>query len=189
MKRLFLFCTKIRYYLTEIPLMIFLLIVRHFNDEAEGLLKLYPLQIFIVLLMLFIFVYFFRLISVSYEEVRYHGLFSSRDSAVLNEGKTLILTLSHHSRLNIEVFGNDGHAPILDSLKEQGSIDIFLFRGKAIGGRRKASRIMRYFGVSDEGVRAVFSENSFSSEYELVSLTSELREDVRIIKMRLKETV
>ena len=191
MKFKLLFCSKIWVYLTEVPVIILLLITRSFNDSSENLLKLYPLQIFLLLAMLFIFVYFFRIITVSYDEIRYHGLFSSRDSAAINKDKTLILTLKKGGRLTVELFGNDGEPPALDWLKDADytPVDIYLFRGKAIGGKGRVKSLLKFYGVDTDGIENSLALDSFDGDYELVALHAEKREDVREFRITMKETV
>ena len=191
MKFKLLFCSKIWVYLTEIPVIILFLITRSYNDSSKTLLKLYPLLVFLALVMLFIVVYFFRVITISYDEIRYHGLFSSRDSAVINKDKTLIITMKSAKRLTVELFGNDGQPPALDWLKEDDytPVDIYLFRGKAIGGKRTVASVLKFFLVSDEDFESVFNSDSFEKEYEFVSLKANKKEDVREIRLTMKETV
>lgn len=191
MKFVFLFCSKLRVYLTELPVIILLAVAMHYNDGSDELFKLYPLQIFLILVMIFILVYFFRAITITYDEIRYHGLFSSRDSAVINKDKTLIITMKAGRRLTVELFGNDGKHPSLDWLKDADTppVDIFLFRGKAIGGKRAVRSVLKYFGVEAEDLERVFSEDSFSREYDDVLLTVEKTEDIRTFRIKMKETV
>ena len=92
MKNTFLFCSRLRVYWCEIPIVGILLLCIKYNDYSEGLYKLYLLMAFSALASIFILIYFFRAIKLSFEEIRYIGLFSSRDSAIITEGKTIILT-------------------------------------------------------------------------------------------------
>jgi len=192
MKKIYLFCTRIRMYLTEIPIMILFMIALRYNQESKEVMKLYPLLIFLAASMIFIVVYFFIAISISFEEIRYHGLYSSRDHAEINEGKELIITLYEKRRIRLELFGNDGKPPELSWVKDDENytpIDIFLFRGKAIGGKRKIKSLLKYFGVDDTAIEAVFNKENFSGEYEYVSLMSECSEDKTVIRLKMKETV
>ena len=93
MKNVYLFCTRIAVYLTELPVLILLWTAMRYNDRSEEIFKLYPLIVILSLAVIFILVYFFRLISVSRDEIRYLGIFSSRDSALITEGKTLVIKL------------------------------------------------------------------------------------------------
>ena len=192
MKKIYLFCTRIRMYLTEIPIMILFMIALRYNQESKEVMKLYPLLIFLAAAMIFIVVYFFRAISISFEEIRYHGLYSSRDHAEINEGKELIITLYEKRRIRLELFGNDGKPPELSWVKDDENytpIDIFLFRGKAIGGKRKIKSLLKYFGVEDTAIESIFNKENFSREYEYVSLMSESFEDKTVIRLKMKETV
>ena len=191
MKFKLLFCSKIWVYLTEIPVIILFLITRSYNDSSTSWLKLYPLLIFLALVMLFIVIYFFRVITVSFDEIRYHGLFSSRDSAIINKGKTLIITMKSAKRLTVELFGNDGQPPMLDWLKGEDyvPVDIYLFRGKAIGGRKTVSSVLKFFSVTEEDLALAFSEDSFSGDYEYVTLQVNKKEDVREFRITMKETL
>ena len=181
-----------RVYLTEIPIIILFTITLHYNKYSEELTKFYPLLIFLGLVMLFILVYFFRAISISFEEIRYLGLYSSRDHAEINEGKELILTLLGKKRIKVELFGNDGKPPELSWIKDNENytpVDIYLFRGKAIGGKRKLKSVLKYFGVDESDIETVFKSESFSGEYEYVSLNSEINEEKTVIKLKIKETI
>lgn len=192
MRKKYLFCTKMRVYLTELPIIILFAITLHYNKYSEGLTKLYPLLIFLGASMLFILVYFFRLISISFQEVSYHGLYSSRDHAEINKGKELILTYCGKRRIRVELFGNDGKPPELNWIKADETytpVDIFLFRGKAIGGKGRVKSILKYFGVENADAEAVFLKESFSGEYEYVSLRSENKEGKTVIRLKIKETL
>ena len=191
MKFVFLFCTKLRVYLTELPVILLLAIAIHYNDGSDELFKLYPLQIFLALVILFILVYFFRAITITYDEIRYHGLFSSRDSAVINKDKTIIITMKPSRRLTVELFGNDGQLPALDWLKDSDTppVDIFLFRGKAVGGKRAVRSVLKYFGVAEDEIDHAFVDDSYSVECDDVLLSVEKKEDIRIFKIKMKETI
>ena len=192
MKKIYLFCTRLRVYLIELPVIILFMITLHYNDASDELMKLYPLLIFLAASIVFIFVYFFRAISISFDEIRYHGLYSSRDHAEINKGKELIFTLYEKRRIRVELFGNDGKPPELSWIKDDGTytpVDIYLFRGKAIGGKRKMVSVLKYFGVEENDIDLVFNSESFSAEYEYVSLKSEFSEDKTVIRLKMKETV
>lgn len=189
MKKKYLFCTKAWFYLCELPLALLLAIALYYNPSIDTNFKLVPLIVVLIFTMIFFFVYFFRLIVISYEEVRSRGPFSSRDSAVINKDKTLILTMLPHANLKVELYGNDGLPPMIEGLKDEPSIDIYLFRGRAIGGKRRVSSLLRYFGVSESDIPSVLSQDSFSGEYEFISLTAEKREDIRELRLTFKETV
>ena len=150
MKSLFLFGTKLRMYWVILPIALLLAICIRYNSESDALLMLFPLITVLILGIIFIFIYYFRAVRISYDEIRHVGLFSGRDSAIINEGKTLILKRLGGNRLQITLFGNDGILPELDWLKSTGDAprDISLFRGKVIFYKRSAVKIMQYFGLT-----------------------------------------
>lgn len=189
MKKKYLFCTKLWFYLTEIPLALLLAVSIHYGPMTEGEFKLVPLMVTISFAMLFILVFFFRMVVISYEEVRYRGLFSSRDRAFINKDKTLIITMHPHGNLDVDLYGNDGQPPMFAGLKDEPPIDIYLFRGRTIGSRRTVISILEYFDIPTDDARAALANDSYSSEYELVSLSVEKREDIREIRIRFKETI
>lgn len=192
MSKKYLFCTRLRIYLIELPLVILFAITLYFNQYSDGLLKFYPLLVFLALSMIYIFIYFFRAISISFDEIRYLGLFSSRDHAEINEGKELIFTLLPKKKMKVELFGNDGRPPELSWILEDESykpVDIYLFRGKAIGKKRQIGSILRYFGVEKADIDEIFSKESFSGDYEYVSLKSEIKEDITTVRLTMKQTV
>ena len=188
MKKKYLFCTKLWFYLTEIPLALLLAVTICYGPMTEGAFKLVPLMVAIIFAMLFILVFFFRIIVLSHEEVRYRGPFSSRDRAFINKDKTLIITMHPHGNLDIDLFGNDGQPPMFAGLKDEPPIDIYLFRGKTIGSRRTVTSILCYFDIPESDAAKAISADTFSAEYELVSLSAEKREDVREIRIKFKET-
>ena len=192
MRKKYLFCTRLRIYLTELPVMILFALACYYNKKSEEVFKLYPLIIFLGIAMIFIFVYFFRAISLSFEEVRYHGLYSSRDHASIIKDNELIITMAKKKRLRVDLFGNDGRAPELDYIKNDENykpIDIYMFRGKAIGGKRQVASILKYYGVSESDIPNVFIEPAYSGNYEYVTLKSEIGEDKTVIRLKFKETV
>lgn len=136
---------------------------------------------------IFIFLFFLRFISFSFVEVKCKGPFSSRDGAVISEGKKLILTLKKAGRIGVALYGNDGMPPMYGGLDQP--IDIYLFRGKAVGGKRAVSRILAYYGVKGEDIPNVFRQDSFAAEYEFVNLESAVQEDIRVVTLTFTQTV
>ena len=189
MKKKYLFCTKIWTYLTEIPLAFVLYIACYYNFTSDKPWQFLPLIIITAAVMAFIGIYFFRMISVSFSKIRYHGLFSSRDSAIINKDKTLIITLRKKGYIGIHLYGNDGMPALFDGLKGEESVDIYLFRGRAIGGKRTAGSLLKYFGVTDDDVASVLESDSFTAEYGTIRVSCERVEDVKEIRIFFKETV
>ena len=179
-------------YLTELPLIILLAIAIAFNDTAGGLLKLYPLIITSIGVIVFIFIFFFRVISLSGEEIRIIGRFTSRDSAIINKGKRLTMTLDVRDKLKLELFENDGVLPELDFLRNDPSYKpqgLNLFREKAVFGLSALRRVLRYFGISDEHICAVFSSDTYECSTQLLNLTSSSDGTVLSVSIEFTETI
>lgn len=189
MKKKYLFCTKIWFYLTEIPLIFFLFVACQYNFASDKPWQFLPLIIILGCVIVFIGIYFFRMISVSYEQIRYHGLFSSRDSAIINKDKTLIITMKRSSYIGIALWGNDGKPPMFDGLRDEGAIDIYLFRGRAVGGRRTVKSLLRYFGISESDIEASFANESYTADTSDVTLAVTHTEDVREFRIKFNRTV
>ena len=187
MKKTLLFCTDAWFYLLEIPPMILFVLSIIYNGRVEGFFGLIPLMLVSLAFMVFIFLFFLRFISLSFAEVRLRGPFSSHDHAVINEGKSLILTLKRGGRIGVEVYGNDGVPPMYGGLDQP--IDIFLFRGRAIGGKRALSRVLAHYGVKKEDIASIFNDASFYAEYGYMTLEAHVQEDIRVINLNFNETV
>ena len=190
MKSIFLFCSNPLVYLTELPVILMLFITLQYHDKSTDLFKFYPLEIFLCLAIIFIAVYFFRVISISTDEIRYHGLFSSRDRAFIEKNKTLVLTLLPSHRIKTELYGGMGDEPVFDWMKKEEAIerDICYFRGKAMGGKRTAVKILRYFQLTDEEASTAMTDG-YSVSNKLVSVSSQSKNEVFEIKIRFNETV
>ena len=190
MKSVILFCSNPLVYLTELPVIIMLFITIQYHDQSTDLFKFYPLEIFLCLAIIFIAVYFFRVITISTDEIRSQGLFSSRDRATIEKDKTLVLTLAPHGKIKTELYGGMGDEPVFDWMKKEDAIsrDICYFRGKAMGGKRTAKRILRYFELGEEEALAA-TEDGFCGYFKLVSVKTEQKNEVTEIKIRFNETV
>ena len=188
-KKKYLFSTNPLMYLTEIPVVGLFLVTLYYNSLTESKIALLPLLIFLGLAFMFIAIYLFRYVSLSLEELRTRGWFSSRDSAVITKDKTLILTKLPKNKIKIELFGNDGKPPMYPGLQDEPSIDIFLFRAKAIGTKASLASIMAFYTIPTDGITSALSEDSFSAEYELVTLSASRIEDIREIRIKFKETI
>ncbi len=188
MKKRILFATEPWFYLTEVPLIwLMILLIRHHADAA-GVLKYYPLEIVTVAGIAFIAVYFTRFLTVGYDEVRMHGLFSSRDRAVLVKGKTLIFTKLSRRRFSVEVFGNDGEVAALEWLKDEAPRDITQLREKVLGNEGTVASLLAFFSVPKEDIDLFFAEEPAAREYPLVSVSSSFENEKRVVKVFLKET-
>ena len=187
MKKRLLFCTDAWFYFIEIPPIILLVISCIYTGRVDNPFGLIPLILALCAFIVFIFLFFLRFISFSFSEVNCKGPFSSRDRAVINEGKKLIFTLKKGGRIDVALFGNDGLPPMYDGLDTP--IDIYLLRGKAIGGRAALSHVLTFYGVDKTDLSNIFKKESFDIDYDYVSLESIKKEDIRVVTLTFKETV
>ena len=192
MKKLYLFCTKPVMFLTELPILALLALAIIFNDSADGLLKLYPLIITSAAIAVFIFIFFFRVISLSNEEIRIIGRFTSRESAIINEGKRLVLTLDSRGRLKLELFEDDGVLPELDFLKNDPDYKpqgLNLFRERAVFGEHSLRRVLRYLEVSDSDIGAILSSDTYECTTPSLNIKSSVEGEVLCVGIEFTETV
>ena len=89
--------------------------------------------------------------------------------------------------IRVAVFGSDGMPPMYGGLDE--SVDIYLFRAKAVGGKRAIKSVLKYFSVEDEDIALALSEDSYTKEYGNIILSVEKREDIREIRIKFLETI
>ena len=190
MKKIFLFSTRITYYWVLLPLIAVFILCLAFNNHIEHYLKLYPLMALSLGGIIFSLVYYFRGVLISYEEIKDVGRFSSRDTALIHKGRTIILYREKHSRIRIILFGNDGINPEFSWMKSTGDLpkDISLFRSHAYGGNRAIKRIMAYFGVPCDELDTFF-DGDFEKKYTNVTVTSTLEGDTRKIYIKMDRTV
>lgn len=189
MKKTFLFCTKIWFYLTELAPITLLLIALSYNDDMDEGLRLYPLIVFSIACIIFIFLYFFRLIIISKEEIRTAGLFSSRDVAVVEKDTTLKITLRAHRRIDVELFGKRKAPDFSWSKKEDTDEQVRLFHERAVGGKMDAKRILAYFGISGEDVKSLLTLDAHECSYSYFVAESRADESCREISISFTKTV
>ncbi len=190
MKKTFLFCTKPIFFLTEIPPLVLLIIAISQNNQADGFLKLYPLIAVLCICITMIFLYYFRLISISFEEIQTVGVFSSRDHAIIDKGKTLTAVIKPNRHIKIELsekvanssfsWNQDNNLPLTD---------MNLYRERAVGGKGAVVRLLRYFSVSREDQNSVFTEEKFEKAYENFILTSGIEDGERRISIEFTQTI
>ena len=173
MKPLYIYASRLRAFWVLLPMSIVLTLSVRYNQSVSGLLKLYPLIIFMIGAIAFTFVFLFRFISISYSEVRYIGRFTSRDAVKINEGKSLVIEILEKHRVSIRVYGNEGYNPDIKWLSD-GDKDVCIFRGKVFGNEQIAARILAYFDVPMGDIdEMIASEDNFTGKYENVSVSSE----------------
>ena len=172
-------------------MMLLLYLSVHFNSAADNLLKLYPLIVFSILAIIFTMVYLFRVVEISYGEIKYIGLFSSRDSAIITEGKTIVIDMLEKNKISIKLYGNEGFNPDIKWLQnEDGTVsDICLFRGKTYGKIAPVIRILNYFGVKSEDYDAIFTTDDFKKQYKNVTVSSLTVLEHKQIRIQMDKTV
>ena len=188
MNYVFLFCSKLRVYLTEVPVLILLAIALRYNESSDELLKLYPLVIFLSLAVIFIAVYFFRAILISNSEIRLIGAFSSQDSADIAKDRMLTLTPVGGHSIRVELIGGADEEPAFEWMREENSAhrDISLFRGKAIGGTGAIRRVLAHFGMPEGDS---FSEDGYSFENDNVIISTEVKDGNNVYVIKFKNDI
>lgn len=191
MKKVMLFSTGYLMYLTELPILYMLYIAIKHNGGVDGPVKLYPLIFALIGGAVFILIYLFRIITISTDMIKAEGPYSSKEKALITEGKTLVLTLLSRGRIKVELFGVDEKPPLLSwtQTEEYEKIEVNLFRDRAVGGANSVRRVLKYFNVPDEDIKEALVNDSFSSSYPTLDLLSERREDIREIKIKFTETI
>ncbi len=190
MKSIYFFATKLRVYLIELPLIALLVFAIIYNKHSTNLFKFYPLQVLLILGIVFIFIYFLRFVRLNTDEVRCIGLFSSKDRVALKKGRCLVLTLKKHRKLLVEVFGI-GEAPLLDWVnpEEYADSEINIFRAKAVGGEASAKKLLKYFDIPKDDFEAILKSESFEKEYEAITLSVTNTEIGKKIRLTFTETI
>ena len=190
MKKTYLFCTKIWFYLCEIPPIILLAVSIIYNGDSEGLLKLYPLIAFSIAAIIFVFLYFFRMIIISTEEIKCIGAFSSKDSALITKDTALIFTQSRANKLTVRLYGQS-LAPAFSWSSKEGTANmrIDLFREKVIGGKRAIKRVLSYFEVPKDDVLALLSQNEYDKEFENYIVRKNVVDDKETVSIEFTRTI
>lgn len=185
MKKLLIFSTHPLMFLTSIPLFVLLILSIIFNGYSDSLLKLYPLITVSALAIIFIFLYLIRVIVITTDEIKIVGLFSSKDRAIINKDKTLIISQRKGKRLKVILFGNDGRRPSLDWANKDDftPVDINLFKEIGYGGDRTIKRILKYFEIDYAVANALISKKEYSVDlplYRVSKTTSDKKFEYRI---------
>ena len=160
------------------------------NDTVKAPGKLYPLIIFAALAIIFTFIFFFRVVVLSKEEIKMIGPFSSRDSSVINEGKTLIITRRSAGRISIDLYGNNGVNAGFDWLRDVRTVrDIYLFKSNVVGSTGAIKRILLFFGVIAEDAGALASAKEAYMEYPDYNISVSCPNDEQEIRIEFTKTI
>ena len=191
MKSIFLFCTRLYVFLIEIPPMILLAITISLHDESKDVFGFYPLEIFLCLLIIFIMVYFFRAVTITYDEIRMHGLFSSKDKLLFKKGHTLVIGMLPKRKLRLEVYGDLGADKIYDwmSADEGQNHEISLFRERSIGNEKTVAKILKYFGVTEQALEGAFEREGEIFKDEFIEVSSERRNELFEVRVKFNEII
>ncbi|MBQ8720145.1 MAG: hypothetical protein IJY65_03845 [Clostridia bacterium] len=184
------FCTRLYMFLSEIPVIAFLWLAIANNDAVDLSVKLYPLQAVLIAIGVFIILFLFRMITVSNQEIRMHGLFSSKDRAIINKGKTLTVTLLRRRRIRFELFGAEEKPPF-DWMKSVDYIPsaVRVFRATAIGGRYSARRLLSFFGADKDMIKDALTLDEYTRELDGITLDSRIVDGERKIKLIFNKTI
>ncbi len=189
MKKVFLFSSRLRVYLSLIPVLTLLGIVISVHDTATSIVKYYPLEIALGALAVLIVLFFFRAVLITKDEIRQIGLFTNREKAMIDEGKTLVFTLASKKRLTIELYGGTDSAP---SLPWAGDVcgEINLFRSKTLGAARAVRTTLLCFGVCPEEADEILAKAPEKEiSFENVAVRAEKKHDVLIYRIRILKTI
>ena len=190
MKKTFLFCTRLRFYLTEIPPVALLIIAIAQNSNADGFFKLYPLIAVLSLGIIMIFLYFFRLIFISNEEIESVGIFSSRDHAIIDSGKTLTTIIKSDGQIKVELSEKCANSSFSWNKDNDSPLsDINIYRERAVGGKRAVKRILKYFSVPQDDYLSILNDEKFEKAYENFNIKAFDENKERYINIEFTKTI
>lgn len=159
-------------YMTEVPLIFFLVMAIINNNNADHIMKLYPLIIALSGIIIFIPIYFMRWIKISFEEIRCIGHFSGKDHVMISDNNRLSLTVTEDKRTKIELYGNSKDAVVYEWSRNDAPTEINLFRKKALGGIKTVKRILKHFDISETDIENAINNDTYTSDYPLFVFTS-----------------
>ena len=191
MKKILVFPNTIwRPFWVALPLAFLLVVSIRMNPEVDTPGRLYPLMIFSAAAIIFTFVFYFRPVILSRDEIKSIGPFSSRDKAVINKGKTLILTERDRGMLSIDLYGNDGTNADLDWLKgEDTAHDTYLFKSKVLGGISTMKSILLFFGSDERSADDILAADSKEIELYGMIVTATTADEKKEIRIKFTETL
>ena len=190
MKKLFLFCTKLRMFLSEIPIVFLFIVSLNYTGKMESAVGLLPLIILLGGLFIFILIFLFRFILISKQEIKINGVFSSKDRCKLNEGRTLKLILKKGHYVYVEVWGVDV-APEFEWINKNDPIerDVRLFREKYVGAIGSIKRILRFFEVPAEDIVGLLNFDLTEKCYEKIDVKSQTEDGNKEILIKILSTL
>ena len=188
MKKLFLFSTKLYYFLTLIPLFALLAIAIYLNADVKGIMKLYPLITVTIGGIIFTVLFFLRGILLTYDDARCVGLLSKKEHARYKKDYSLVITELRRGRLLVEVYGFIEAGGIgYDWYVAEKSEDINLLRARTNGNRKTVKKILRYYGFDSTDIDNALSTTDLIVESKDASFTSTLSENLLKVRITFKE--
>ena len=182
--------TILRPIIISIPPAIVLIASIIMNGFVKSPGGLYPLIISSGLVIAFTFVFFFRVVTLSTDEIKMIGPFSSKDSSVINEGKTLIITRRSFGRISIDLYGNNGVNADLDWLRDVRTVrDIYLFKSNVVGGTSAIRRTLLFFGISPEDAEMLISSKETHKEFPDYTVSVSCSEGSQEIRIKFTNTI
>ena len=191
MKKLLISSTHPLMLLTTLPICIVFVLSIILNDSSDGFAKLYPLIFVSALAIAFILLYLVRIIVISSDEIKIIGLFSSKDRAIINKGKTLIFSQRKKSRIKVILFGNDGARPALDWANKDDftPVDINLFKEIGYAGNTTIKRILKFFDVDDNTIHDLISKKEHAIELPLYKVSKTTTDNKFEYRITFLETI
>ena len=118
------------------------------------------------------------------------GPFSSKDSSVINEGKTLIITRRSAGRISLDLYGNNGVNADLDWLRDVHTIrDIYLFKSNVVGGAGAIKSILLFFGISKEDADSLVSAREAYKEYPDYTVSVSSPDEKQELRIKFTNTI
>ena len=190
MKNLFLFSTKIYVYLIELPLILVLIGAIRFNGVVTNLFGLYPLIVCSILAIIFVLIYFFNPVMISYSRIKQFGVFSSRDSAIITKDTTLILTYFPRRKIRIELFAVQ-EKPALEFMSGENYTPqkVNVFRERVIGRDFTAMRVLKFFGLEKSRAKELISSDKMTFNTEEIEFSTDIFEGRKIISINFLKTI
>ena len=190
MKGIFLFCTKLWIYLSELPLIILLMVAIKQNGNVKTPVKLYPMIVILIIGMILMFLYYFRVLKINFEQIKMIGPFSGRDKAIIKKDRTLSFTLWPRGKMIVELSGR-GEAPALDWVLPEDylEMEVNLFRAKAVGNERTLKHCLMFYGIPTSDFDEIFTDKDITIDYDDITLFAKNEGELRKFSIFFKESI
>ena len=177
-------------YLSELPLIILLMVSIKQNKHVDTPVKLYPMIIALIIGIVLIFLYYFRVLKINYEQIKMIGLFSGRDKAIIKKDRTLSFTLWPRGKMIVELSGR-GEAPALDWVapEDYENLEVNLFRAKAVGNERTLKHCLMFFDIPTGDFEEIFTDKDITIDYDDITLFAKNEGELRKVSIFFKESI